>query len=96
MIERRREAGKTVAARDDFRFRPNLEADLPQRLTVFGCRTTGQKNSCAIDFLWQFGKDRTQILGCSEAKIRGLQSSLLQDAKFPTGSIGTCRDYGFD
>ena len=96
MIERRREAGIAVAARHDFRFRPDLETDLPERGTVFGCCATGKENSSAIDLLRQFGKDRAQTLGCSEAKIRRLQFTLLQSAKFPTGIIPTCRDYSFD
>ena len=96
MIERRREAGIAVAARHDFRFRPDLEADLPKRATVFGCCAAGKENSSAIDLRRQFGKDRAQMLGRGEAKIRGLQFSLLQNAKFPTGIIPTCRDYGFD
>ena len=96
MIERRREAGIAVAARHDFRFRPDLETDLPERATVFGCCATGKENSSAIDLRRQFGKDHTQTLGGGEAKIRGLQFSLLQNAKFPTGIIPTCRDYSFD
>ena len=94
MIERRRESGIAVAARHDFRFRPDLEADLPQRVTVFGCCATGKENSSAIDLLRQFGKDRAQTVGRGESKIRGLQFSLLQNAKFPTRIIPTCRDYG--
>src|SRR5580765_6851428 len=94
MIERRRQPGITVAARHDFRFRPDLEADLSERVTVFGCCTTGKENSSAIDLLRQFSKDRPQTLGRGEAKIRGLQFSLLQNAKFPTGI--TDPGYGFD
>ena len=96
MLERRREARIAVAARDDFRFWPDLEADLPQRLTIFGSCATGQENSGAIDLRRQLGKDRAQTFRRGEAKIRGLQFSLLQNAKFPTGIIPTCRDYGFD
>ena len=96
MIERRREARIAVAASHDFRFRPDLETDLPQRVTVFGCCATGKENSSAIDLRRQFGKDRAQTLGRGEAKIRGLQFSMLQNAKFPTGIIPTCRGYGFD
>ncbi len=96
MIESRREPGMAVAARHDFRFRPDLEADLLQRVTVFGCSTTGKKYSSAIDLLRQFGKDRAQTVGRREAKVRGLQFSLLQNAKFPTGIIPTCGGYGFD
>ena len=96
MIERRREAGIAVAARHDFRFRPDLEADSPERVTVFGRCATGKENSSAIDLRRQFGKDRAQTFRRGEAKIRGLQFSLLQNAKFPTGIIPTCRDYGFD
>ena len=88
MIERRCEAGITVAARHDFRFRPDLEADLPQRATVFGCCAAGKENSSAIDLRRQFGKDRAQTLGRGEAKIRGLQFSLLQNPKFRAGCIG--------
>ena len=88
MIERRCEAGITIAARHDFRFRPDLEADLPQRATVFGCCATGKKNSSAIDSRRQFGKDRVQTLGRGEAKIRSLQFSLLQNTKFRAGCIG--------
>src|SRR5512140_744580 len=94
MIERRREAGIAVAARHDFRFRPDLEADLPERATVFGCCATGKENSSAIDLRRQFGKDRAQTLGRGEAKIRALQFSLLQNAKFPPGITGP--DYSFD
>src|SRR6185295_14691087 len=50
----------------------------------------------AIDLLRQFVKDRTQTVGRCEAKVRGLQFSLLQNAKFPTGIIPTGRGYGFD
>jgi hypothetical protein len=96
MIKCRREAGFAVAARHDFRFRPDLEADLPQRVTIFGCSATGKENSSAIDLFRQFGKDRAQTLGRGEAKVRGLHFSLLQNAKFPTGIIPTCRGYGFD
>src|SRR5216117_2275946 len=85
MIERRCEAGITVAARHYFRFRPDLEADLPQLATVFGCGATSKENSSAIDLPRQFGKDRAQTLGRGEAKIRGLQFSLLQNAKFRAG-----------
>ena len=63
MIERRCEAGITVAARHDFRFRPDLEADLPERGAVFGCCATGKENSSAIDLGRQVGKDRAQTLG---------------------------------
>ena len=94
MIKCRREAGFAVAARHDFRFRPDLEADLPQRVTIFGCCATGKENSSAIDLLRQFGKDRAQTLGRREAKVRGLQFSLLQNAKFPTGIADP--GYGFD
>src|SRR5437762_12554729 len=80
----------------DLRVRPDLKADLPQRATVFLCCTTGEKNSSAIDLLRQLGKDGAQAVGRSEPKIRGLQFSLLQDAKFPTGIIPTCRDYSCD
>ena len=92
MIERRREAGITVAARHDFRIRPDLEADLPERATVFACCATSKKNSSAIDFLWQLGKNRAQTLGRGEPKIRGRQFSLLENAKFRAGRIG-CRFY---
>ena len=88
MIEGRCEAGITVAARHDFRFRPDLAADLPQRATIFGRCATGKENSSAIDLSRQFGKDRAQTLGRGEAKIRGLQFSLLQNAKFRAGCIG--------
>ena len=88
MIESRREPGIAVAARHDFRFRPDLEADLPQRATVFGCCATGKENSSAIDLPRQLGKDRPQTLGRGEAKIRGLQFSLLQNVKFRAGCIG--------
>ena len=94
MIERRREAGSAVAARHDFRFRPDLKADLPERVTVFGCSATCKENSSAIDLLGQFGKDRAQTLGRGEAKIRGLQFSLLQNAKVPTGIADA--EHGFD
>ena len=94
MIERRREARIAVAARHDLRFRPDLEADLPQLATVFGCCATGKENSSAIDLRRQFGKDRAQTARCGEAKIRGLQFPLLQNAKFPTGI--TYVGYGFD
>jgi hypothetical protein len=46
--------------------------------------------------LRQLGKDRAQTVGRGESKIRGLQFSLLQNAKFPTRIIPTCRDYSFD
>src|SRR5215211_2768964 len=85
MIERRREAGITVAARHDFRLRPDVEADLPERATVFGCCATGKKNSSAIDLPREFGKDRAQTLGRGEAKIRGLQFSLLQNGPLRAG-----------
>src|SRR5439155_3571568 len=88
MIERRCEAGITVAARHDFRFRPDLEADLPKRATVFLRSATSKKYSSVIDLRRQFGKDRAQTLGRGEAKIRGLQFSLLQNAKFRAGRIG--------
>jgi hypothetical protein len=96
MIERRREAGTTVAARHDFRFRPDLEADLPQRGMVFGCCATGKENSSAIDLLRQSSKDGAQTLGRGQAKIRGLQFSLLQNAKFPIAIAPRLRGYGFD
>ena len=82
MIKRGREAGITVAARHDFRVRPNIEADLPERATVFICSAAGKKNSRAIDLFRQFGKDRAQTLSRGESKIRGLQFSLLENAKF--------------
>ena len=61
---------------------------MPERATVFGCCATGKENSSAIDLRRQFGKDRAQTLGRGEAKIRGLQFSLLQNAKFRAGCIG--------
>jgi hypothetical protein len=67
---------------------------LPERATVFGCCATGKENSSAIDLRRQFGKDHTQTLGGGEAKIRRLQFSLLQNAKFPTGI--TDPGYSFD
>ena len=85
MIERRREAGITVAACHDFRFRPDLEADLPERGAVFVCCATGKENSSAIDLLRQLGKNRAQTLGRGETKIRRLQFSLFQNAKFRAG-----------
>ena len=69
---------------------------MSERATVFLRSATGKENSSAIDVYRQFGKDGAQTLGRGEAKIRGLQFSLLQNAKFPTGIIPTCRDYGFD
>jgi hypothetical protein len=96
MIERRREARMAIAAGYDFRLWPDLETDLPKRVTVFGRCATGKENSSAIDLFWQFAQDRTQTLGCSEPKIRRLQFSLLQNTKLPSGIIRTCRDYGFD
>jgi hypothetical protein len=66
---------------------------LPKSATVFlGC-ATGKENASAIDFLWQLGKDRAQTLGRGEAKIRGRQFSVLQNAKFPTEV--TVLGYGF-
>ena len=94
MIERRREAGIAVAARHDFRFQPDLEADSPERVTVFGRCATGKENSSAIDLRRQFGKDRAQTFRRGEAKIRRLQFSLRQNAKFPTGI--TDPGYSFD
>jgi len=94
MIERRRETGIAIATGHDFRFRPDLEADFPQSLTIFGCCAAGKENSSAIDLLRQFGKDRAQTLGSGETKIRSLQFSLLQNAKFPTGIIYP--GYGLD
>src|SRR6266511_4070236 len=94
MIECRREAGIAVAARHDFRFRPDLEADLPERATIFLRSATGKENSSAIDLRRQLGKDRAQTLGRGEAKIRGLQFSLLQNTKFPTGITDPA--YSFD
>ena len=88
MIERRCEAGITVAARHDFRVRPDLEADLPERATVFVCCATSKKNSSAIHLLWQLGKNRAQTLGRGESKIRGRQFSLLENAKFRAECIG--------
>src|SRR6516162_5986344 len=96
MIERRREAGITIAARHDFRVRPDLEADSPQRATVFRCAATGKENSSAIDSLRQFGKDRTQTFGRGETKIRRVQFSVLENAKFATGITPRLRGYSFD
>src|ERR1043166_2281893 len=87
-MERRCKARITVAAGHDFRARPDLEADLPERATVFLCCATGEKNSSAIDFLWQLGKDRAETLGPSESKIRGRQFALLDNAKFRAGRNG--------
>ena len=82
MVERCCEAGITVAARYDFRVRPDIEADLPERATIFICAAAGKENSRAIDLFRQFGKDCAQTLGRGEPKIRGLQFSLLEKPKF--------------
>ena len=92
MIERRREAGITVAARHDFRVWPDLKTDFSEHATVFlGCATR-KENSRAIDLLRQFSKDRAQTLGCSEPKIRWRQFSPIENAKFGAG----CVRYGLD
>ena len=88
MIEPRCKARIAIATGHDFRFWPNLEADLSERATVFGCCATCKENSSAIDLRRQFGKDRAQTLRRGEAKIRGLQFSLLQNSKFRDGCIG--------
>jgi hypothetical protein len=84
-------AESAVAARRRFSLRPDLEADLPERSTVFGCPQPARKTPGAIDFRSAVRQGSHANSRGSEAKIRGLQSSLLQDAKFPTGSFGTCR-----
>ena len=96
MIQRRGEAGSAIAARHDFRLRPDLETDSPQPVAVFRCSATRQENPSAINLLWQFPKNCPQTLGCGEAKIRRLQFSLLEDAKLPIGIIPTWRRYSFD
>ena len=93
-VERRREAGITIAARNDLGVRPDLEADSPERVTVFRCAATGKKNSSSIDLRRQFGKDRAQTIGRGEPKIRRWQFSVLENAKFPTGITGP--GYSFD
>jgi hypothetical protein len=94
MIERRREARITVAARHDFRVRPDLKADSRQRATVFICAATGKENSSAIDLRRQFGKDGAQAFGRGEPKIRRVEFSLFENAKFTTGI--TDSGYGFN
>src|SRR4051794_1447541 len=96
MIQRRGEAGSAIAARHDFRLRPDLETDSPQRIPVFRCSATCKENSSAMDLLWQFAKNCPQTLGCGEPKIRRRQFSLLQHANLPIGTILTFRRYGFD
>src|SRR5205814_7669296 len=70
MIERRCEAGITVAARHDFRFRPDLEADLPPRSPVFCCCSTAETNSSETGLPRQLVKSAvpgSEHLGDSDA-----------------------------
>jgi hypothetical protein len=96
MIERRCEAGITVAARRDFRVRPDLKANSFERAPVFLCCATGKVNSSAIDLLRQFAKERAQTFGCGEAKIRRLQFSVVENAKITTGITPRLRGYSFN
>jgi hypothetical protein len=92
VVEPRRETGIAVAARYDFRARPDIEADLSESATVFICSAAGKKNSRPIDFFRQFGKNRVQTLALGKAKIRRWQFSLLEKSKFRARRIG----YRFD
>ena len=88
MIERRREAGIAVAAGHDFRFRPDLEADLPERAPIFVCCATGKENSRAIDLLRQFGKNRAQTSGVVSRKFDGGSFPCSRMRNSAAGSFG--------
>src|SRR5262249_53144469 len=85
VIERSCQTRIAVAASDNFRSRPDLETDLPERAAVFFRCATCQENSRAIDFLGQFGKDRSETFRRSQSKVRRRQFSLLDDVELWTG-----------
>ena len=82
MVEGRREAGITIAARHDFRIWPNVSANECERLAIFLGATTGKKNSRAIDLSWQPGKNFAQTFRSCEAQIRRRQLSLIENSEF--------------
>src|SRR5262245_8928346 len=92
MIKRGRQSRLAIASCHDFGVWPDFKTDFSERATVFlGCATR-KENSSTIDLAWQFGKDGTQTLRCSEPKIRWRQFSLIENAKFGAG----CVRYGLD
>src|SRR5437899_9539435 len=79
VLERCGQTRITVAAGDDFRVGPDIEADFSQRAPVFLCSAAGEENPRAADFLRQLAKNRAQTLGRGEPKIRRWQFSLFED-----------------
>src|SRR4029453_2995800 len=85
MVQGRRQAGITIAARHDFRIWPNVSANERERLAIFLGATTGKKNSRAIDPSWQPGKNFAQpFLGC-QAQIVRPQLSLIENRPLRAG-----------
>jgi hypothetical protein len=85
MVEGRREAGITIAARHDFRIWPNVSANECERLAIFLGATTGKKNSRAIDLSWQPGKNFAQTFRGCQAQIGRRQLSLIENHPLRAG-----------
>lgn len=85
MVEGRREAGITIAARHNFRISPNVSANEREGLAIFLCATTGKKNSRAIDLPWQLGKNFAQTFRGRQAQIGRRQLSLIENSEFYSG-----------
>src|SRR5689334_14832133 len=62
VLERRGQTRITVAAGDDLRIRPDMEADFSQRVPVFFCSAAGEENPRAANVLRQLGENRSQAL----------------------------------
>ena len=85
LIERCGQTRIAVAARNDLGIRPDIEADLSERVAVFLCSAAGEENSRAINFLRKFGKDGMQTLGRGEPKVRWRQFSVFENGPLRAG-----------
>ena len=85
MVEGRRQAGITIAARHNFRIWPNVSANERERSAIFLCAATGKKNSRAIDLFWQLGKNLAQTFRGCQAEIGRRQLPLIENSEFCAG-----------
>src|SRR5215475_15998875 len=69
VLKSRRQPGITIATRYDFRSWPDVFANERERSAIFLGATTCKKNSRAIDFSWQPGKNFAQPFGGRQAQI---------------------------
>jgi hypothetical protein len=85
IVQGRRQAGITIAARHNFRIWPNVSANERERLAIFLGATTGKKNSRAIDFPWQSRKNFAQTFRGCQAQIGRRQLSLIENHPLRAG-----------